>query len=78
MEDYTWLENAIVSYIQNNENRGGQRLNSLDIITYFKQRNDITFTALRRLVVNGRLRRVDTFLNGWNGNHYYELGENGD
>lgn len=68
--DNQWLKDAIVEYFKR---RPSARPNSLDIVSYFKLRVDITYTALVEMENEGTLKRTNTVLGGWNGNHYYEL-----
>jgi len=70
MSNNSWLQNAIVQYIRNNSDK---RLNSIDIVSYFKLQVDITLQAISDLEKAERLSRHDGMAGGWNGNHHYEV-----
>ncbi|MEE8308650.1 MAG: hypothetical protein V3R81_15390 [Gammaproteobacteria bacterium] len=67
--DNDWLKDAIIGYIQNTD----KQLNSIDIVSYFKLRVDITLFAIKDLEAEGRISRHDGMAGGWNGNHHYEV-----
>lgn len=50
---YSWLEEAILEYIRNNNGRK----DSFDLVSYFKIRADITLTALGYLSDAGRIEK---------------------
>ena len=53
MDEYQrkeWLENAILEYIKKNEG-----IDSVDIVSYFKLRCDITLMSLRYLINNNKI-----------------------
>lgn len=71
MEDNEWLKQAILSYVKDYQDKN--RLNAQDIIFHFRLAIDVTYIAIYQLCEEKRLIRVDTFLNGWDGHHYYKL-----
>ena len=52
-----WLEDAIEEYIRNNENK-----DSVDIISHFRLRADVTMESLQILIEQKRVKRL-TFFN---------------
>lgn len=47
-----WLEKAIEEYVKNNP-----EVDSVDIVTHFKLRADITLSSLSKLVKQGSVKR---------------------
>lgn len=52
-----WLEYAILEYISKNQN-----VDSVDIVSHFGLRSDITLLALRRLIDSGKVIENQPYL----------------
>jgi hypothetical protein len=53
-----YLENAIYEYVKKHEK---ENIDSVDIVTYFKLRCDITLVSLEYLEKDNRIKREHTF-----------------
>lgn len=67
MSEYDYLKTPIVEFI-----RKSNRPTSLDIVTHFCLVQP-TLIALKELVNEGQIIRVDGVAEGWNLNHYYKI-----
>jgi len=56
MERKYWLEEAIEDHVKNNPN-----IDSVDIVSHFKLRADITLESLQELIKQGKVTRRHIF-----------------
>lgn len=67
MSEYDYLKIPIIEFIKKSV-----RPTSLDVVTHFIL-VEPTLIALKELVNEGRIIRVDGVAEGWNLNHYYKI-----
>jgi len=63
-DEQTWLDPAVLEYIQNNNGKVG----SPEVVNHFKLRCDITLFALNRLVESGKIEKREVY---WNNSVYF-------